>query len=64
MSFSELGLKDSLCHAVARLGYAEPTPVQAAAIPVVLGLRSRIRNRRDVGTRDFPGAMGSLKSRR
>lgn len=39
MSFSELGLKDSLCHAVARLGYSHPTPVQAAAIPVVLSGR-------------------------
>ena len=43
MSFSELGLKDSLCHAVARLGYAEPTPVQAAAIPVVLAGRDLLR---------------------
>ena len=36
MSFSELGLTDSLCRAVARLDYAQPTPVQLAAIPVVL----------------------------
>ena len=36
MSFSELGLTDPLCRALARLGYEQPTPVQAAAIPVVL----------------------------
>ena len=39
MSFSELGLTDSLCRAVARLDYAQPTPVQLAAIPVVLAGR-------------------------
>ena len=39
MSFSKLGLTDSLCTAVARLGYQHPTPVQAASIPLVLGGR-------------------------
>jgi ATP-dependent RNA helicase RhlE len=33
-SFSTLGLSPALVTTVARLGYAEPTPIQAAAIPV------------------------------
>src|SRR5436853_6988413 len=37
MSFSELGLTPSLCLPLARLGYAQPTPIQAKAIPAVLG---------------------------
>ena len=37
MSFSTLGLDASLLENLARLGYAEPTPVQKAAIPAVLG---------------------------
>jgi ATP-dependent RNA helicase RhlE len=37
MPFSTLGLSPSLCHPLARLGYATPTPVQIASIPVVLG---------------------------
>jgi superfamily II DNA/RNA helicase len=36
MSFSQLGLDSSLLDNLARLGYAEATPVQAAAIPAVL----------------------------
>ncbi len=36
MSFSKLGLSPSLCSPLARLGYAEPTPIQAQAIPIVL----------------------------
>ena len=36
MSFSNLGLSPSLCAPLARKGYAEPTPVQAASIPLVL----------------------------
>jgi ATP-dependent RNA helicase RhlE len=36
MSFSKLGLTPSLCLPLARLGYAEPTPIQTRAIPVVL----------------------------
>jgi ATP-dependent RNA helicase RhlE len=36
MSFSELGLTPSLCLPLARLGYEQPTPVQARAIPIVL----------------------------
>jgi ATP-dependent RNA helicase RhlE len=36
MSFSELGLSPVLCKAVARLGYATPTPVQIQTIPIVL----------------------------
>lgn len=37
MSFDELGLNQALLHAVAREGYCEPTPIQAKAIPAVLG---------------------------
>ena len=36
MSFSTLGLDPSLLENLARLGYAEPTPVQREAIPAVL----------------------------
>jgi superfamily II DNA/RNA helicase len=36
MSFSTLGLDSSLLDNLARLGYAQATPVQAAAIPAVL----------------------------
>jgi superfamily II DNA/RNA helicase len=36
MAFSALGLDSSLLHNLARLGYAEPTPVQREAIPAVL----------------------------
>ncbi|WP_345984868.1 DEAD/DEAH box helicase [Sulfurimonas sp. HSL-1656] len=37
MSFSTLGLSEPLLRAVADTGYTEPTPIQAQAIPVVLG---------------------------
>src|SRR5215813_12177623 len=36
MSFSKLGLTPSLCLPLARLGYEQPTPIQAQAIPAVL----------------------------
>jgi ATP-dependent RNA helicase RhlE len=36
MLFSELGLTPSICVPLARLGYAQPTPIQARAIPAVL----------------------------
>ena len=36
MSFSSLGLSAELLRAVSDQGYAEPTPIQARAIPVVL----------------------------
>ena len=36
MSFSELGLRPSLCLPLARLGYEKPTPIQTQAIPAVL----------------------------
>jgi ATP-dependent RNA helicase RhlE len=39
MSFDGLGLSSELVHAVARQGYADPTPVQAQAIPLVLAGR-------------------------
>jgi ATP-dependent RNA helicase RhlE len=36
MSFSKLGLPPSICLPLARLGYQQPTPIQAQAIPAVL----------------------------
>jgi len=36
MTFKDLGLSAELLRAVSELGYSEPTPVQAKAIPVVL----------------------------
>ncbi|MDR3444533.1 MULTISPECIES: DEAD/DEAH box helicase [Dyella] len=36
MSFESLGLEPALLRALAEQGYANPTPIQAAAIPVVL----------------------------
>ncbi len=36
MSFSQLGLTPSICLPLARLGYTQPTPIQARAIPAVL----------------------------
>ena len=35
MTFTELGLADSLTAALAKLGITEPTPIQVAALPVV-----------------------------
>lgn len=35
MSFTSLGLADVLLRALAERGYVEPTPIQAAAIPVI-----------------------------
>jgi ATP-dependent RNA helicase RhlE len=37
MSFARLGLSDALLRAVADEGYSVPTPIQAQAIPAVLG---------------------------
>lgn len=36
ISFESLGLRTELLSAVASLGYSEPTPIQAEAIPVIL----------------------------
>ena len=36
MPFSKLGLAPSVCSSLRGLGYAEPTPVQSASIPLVL----------------------------
>ncbi len=36
MSFESLGLAPALLRALAEQGYAQPTPIQAAAIPIVL----------------------------
>jgi ATP-dependent RNA helicase RhlE len=37
MSFNTLGLSDAIVRAVAEAGYTTPTPIQAQAIPAVLG---------------------------
>src|SRR5436309_12064963 len=39
MSFAELGLSEKVLQAVTASGYAEPTPIQAQAIPHVLARR-------------------------
>lgn len=36
MTFDELGLNESLLRAIADLGFVEPTPIQQAAIPLML----------------------------
>ena len=36
ITFAELGLNEQLLEGVAALGFTNPTPVQAQAIPVVL----------------------------
>ena len=42
MSFSELGLYSSLVRGAQALGYTEPTPIQARAIPAVLSGRDLV----------------------
>ncbi|MET0981017.1 MAG: DEAD/DEAH box helicase, partial [Telluria sp.] len=37
MSFATLGLSDAIVRAVTEQGYTTPTPIQAQAIPAVLG---------------------------
>jgi hypothetical protein len=41
-AFSKLGLSDALAFGVQEMGYLEPTPIQAQAIPVVLSGRDLI----------------------
>jgi ATP-dependent RNA helicase RhlE len=35
-AFTKIGLSDAIAFAVAEMGYSEPTPIQAQAIPVIL----------------------------
>ncbi|MEQ1509290.1 MAG: DEAD/DEAH box helicase [Sphingopyxis sp.] len=42
MTFADLGLSDELLRAVTEAGYAEPTPIQAAAIPQVQMMRDLV----------------------
>ena len=42
MSFASLGLAPEFLRAVADQGYTEPTPVQAAAIPIVIDGRGSV----------------------
>ena len=39
-SFKELGLSEGLVETLDELGYEDPTPIQAKAIPPLLGGRS------------------------
>ena len=39
MTFSDLGLSETLLRAVAEKGYTEPSPIQAKSIPPVLAGR-------------------------
>ncbi len=41
-AFTKLGLNDAIAFAVAEMGYTEPTPIQAQAVPVVLAGRDVI----------------------
>jgi len=41
-AFSKLGLVDTLAYAVEQMGYAEPTPIQQQAIPLILAGRDVI----------------------
>jgi ATP-dependent RNA helicase DDX47/RRP3 len=41
-TFKDLGVTDSLCEACAALGYKNPTPIQAEAIPLALQGRDLI----------------------
>lgn len=41
-TFKDLGIIDSLCDACAALGYKNPTPIQAEAIPLALQGRDLI----------------------
>lgn len=36
MSFWEFGLREEVVHAVQRMGYIDPSPIQAQAIPIIL----------------------------
>ncbi len=42
MGFAELGLGDELLRAIDEIGYKEPTPIQAKAIPIVLMARDLV----------------------
>ena len=42
MPFSSLGLEEAVVRSVREAGYTEPTPIQSAAIPLVLQKRDLI----------------------
>ena len=43
MTFADLDLRPELLEALTALGYEEPTPIQAAAIPPLVAGRDRAR---------------------
>ena len=46
MPFTALGLSEILAHPLARLGYAQPTPIQSQSIPIVLSGRDLLARAR------------------
>ena len=58
MSFDGLGLSPELLRAVSDEGYTEPTPVQAAAIPVILEGRDEAADRSEHVDPQSNGAAG------
>jgi hypothetical protein len=70
MSFDSLGLDAAVLKAVADQGYTEPTPIQAATIPVIIEGQDVIGGRPDRHRQDrrlHPAAaapqLGRTKSR-
>ena len=50
MTFEELGLDEVILRAVSELGFESPTPIQAAAIPVMLQTDDDILGLAQTGT--------------
>ncbi len=51
-TFAELGLSQKVQAAIAAAGYSNPTPIQAAAIPVAVDRPRRARHRADGNGQD------------
>ena len=43
VTFADLGLRPEIADALAELGYEEPTPIQAAAIPVLISGKALLK---------------------
>ena len=52
MSFADFGLSASILEALTRKGFEEPTPIQALAIPRMLGESTHLLARARTGTGD------------